>query len=468
MTDKPADVICEGDVCRRVTPEEAASIAETSAGTAEPRVFKLLGSTSLKGKGDSQEPLSSITGPNKVIALYFSAHWCPPCRQFTPKLAATYKSFKETHPRAADWEVVFVSSDRDEKSFDGYYESMPWLALPFSERETKAALSSLYKVRGIPTLVVIDGETGELITSNGRDAVGDDPECENFPWRPKTFTQIMEGATLVEPGADKDAAPIPALDRLSGKVTLLYFSASWCPPCRRFTPMLVEAMKALRDAGKTVEGVFVSGDRDEAAMKEYHSHMTWLALPFADSKRRNELNMRFEVEGIPTLVVLDEDFNVITTEGVGAIQSDPSGERFPWRPQPLEQLSDYNVSRINSGPVLLLLVAGHGDGGDAAAEDFAKQVLEPVAKATRAAPGGEDWSFFWATKGDEMAGRVVEFVGGVKQEEGQNTAVLVDVAGSQSSWDLGDLGVQMTEEGLAAAVANFKAGKLGKGRPLGE
>lgn len=86
-------------------------------------------------------------GPNKIIALYFSAHWCPPCRGFTPHLASIYKDFKAKHPRAADWEVVFVSSDRDEKSFQEYFDEMPWLALPFEDREAKAALSQKYKVR---------------------------------------------------------------------------------------------------------------------------------------------------------------------------------------------------------------------------------------------------------------------------------------------------------------------------------
>ena len=44
---------------------------------------------------------------------------------------------------------------------------MPWYALPFSERQTKDALSAKYGVRGIPSLVVLDGN-GELVTTEGR------------------------------------------------------------------------------------------------------------------------------------------------------------------------------------------------------------------------------------------------------------------------------------------------------------
>jgi nucleoredoxin len=30
-------------------------------------------------------------------------------------------------------EIVFVSSDKDEASFEEYFEMIPWLALPFQE-----------------------------------------------------------------------------------------------------------------------------------------------------------------------------------------------------------------------------------------------------------------------------------------------------------------------------------------------
>jgi len=31
--------------------------------------------------------LSELLGEKKNIVLYFSAHWCPPCKKFTPVLA---------------------------------------------------------------------------------------------------------------------------------------------------------------------------------------------------------------------------------------------------------------------------------------------------------------------------------------------------------------------------------------------
>jgi nucleoredoxin len=50
-----------------------------------------------------------------LVGIYFSAHWCPPCRGFTPVLKDTYDELKEQNK---GFEIVFVSSDRDQTSFD--------------------------------------------------------------------------------------------------------------------------------------------------------------------------------------------------------------------------------------------------------------------------------------------------------------------------------------------------------------
>ena len=80
---------------------------------------KLLGD-SLLGKDGKVQTESLLGGGGKVVGLYFSAHWCPPCRGFTPTLASWYKKSKELEARKC-LEMVFVSSDRDQVMLYHHY-----------------------------------------------------------------------------------------------------------------------------------------------------------------------------------------------------------------------------------------------------------------------------------------------------------------------------------------------------------
>ena len=108
-----------------------------------------------------------------VLAIYFSAHWCPPCRGFTPTLAKHYNKWNEKEKKI---EVIFVRSDRDQSGFDEYFKSMPWVAVPFSATETRAALKAKYTVKGIPMLVIVD-KSGKCLKLDGRDDVEDNGEA---------------------------------------------------------------------------------------------------------------------------------------------------------------------------------------------------------------------------------------------------------------------------------------------------
>lgn len=139
------------------------------------------------GKQVSVDDLAS-EGPEAVVGLYFSAHWCPPCRGFTPKLAECYNELKADGRK---FEVVFISSDQNEDAFKEYFQSMPWLALPYSERGLKDDLSSIFQVQGIPTLVLLKPD-GTLISQDGREAVGYGPEA--FPWGPEEMKKGQAAA----------------------------------------------------------------------------------------------------------------------------------------------------------------------------------------------------------------------------------------------------------------------------------
>jgi thiol-disulfide isomerase/thioredoxin len=149
----------------------------------------LLGETLVvKANGASSEVNTDSHLDGKYVLFYFSAHWCPPCRGFTPTLATFYENLKTSGN--VPFEIVFVSSDKDQGTFDEYYGTMPWAALPFAARDLKASLSSKFKVSGIPTLAVLDKD-GTLITTQGRGKVSGDPTGANFPWLPESFQQEL-------------------------------------------------------------------------------------------------------------------------------------------------------------------------------------------------------------------------------------------------------------------------------------
>lgn len=111
---------------------------------------------------------SDVLAGKKRIGIYFGAHWCPPCRAFIPSLSDFYKLLNAEHGN--DFEIVFVSADRDVESFTEYFDTMPFLALPFDSREINAKLASKYRVSGIPTLIIID-TSGRVIDGSGRTTV---------------------------------------------------------------------------------------------------------------------------------------------------------------------------------------------------------------------------------------------------------------------------------------------------------
>jgi len=129
-------------------------------------ITALLGTTFVNAAGETRGA-DAVTGKS-AVGLYFSAQWCPPCRQFTPLLV---KAAEELKAQGKAFEVVFVSSDRSADDMLTYmreYE-MPWLAIPHGDARI-GALASRYGIRGIPALIVVDGD-GKTITTNGRQAI---------------------------------------------------------------------------------------------------------------------------------------------------------------------------------------------------------------------------------------------------------------------------------------------------------
>lgn len=120
------------------------------------------------------------------------------------------------------------------------------------------------------------------------------------------------GSSRLEPATGSAAADAPgAEERLRGRVVGLYFTASWCGPCRRFTPKLVQLYEAAAAARAPdgLELVLVSWDEIGDERREYarQAGMRWLALPHSREARAlaDELTLRYDVTSIPALVVVE-------------------------------------------------------------------------------------------------------------------------------------------------------------------
>ena len=101
----------------------------------------------------------------KLLLFYWSASWCGPCRQFTPKLVDYYNN-AATNAGGRDrmiWDVIFISVDKSEDKMFAYMKQhhMEWYTIQFDRRRSTGIKQ--YAVGGIPRLMLVRPQTGEIL-----------------------------------------------------------------------------------------------------------------------------------------------------------------------------------------------------------------------------------------------------------------------------------------------------------------
>uniref|UniRef100_A0A3Q2DB49 Nucleoredoxin n=3 Tax=Cyprinodon variegatus TaxID=28743 RepID=A0A3Q2DB49_CYPVA len=373
-----AGLTAQTSLCLRGSPHNPLSSVEVQeALQPRPVVFAamseflvaLLGER-LVNSEKAEVDVQSLGARLSLLGLFFGCSLNAPCKQFNGSLCEFYHRFKKASEHKDKLEIVFVSSDQDQKHWQDFLQEMPWPALPFKDRHKKMKLWNKYKVTSIPSLVFVDATTGKVVCRNGLLVVRDDPKGLEFPWGPKPFAEVVAGPLLRNNRQTTDCSS------LEGHYVGVYFSAHWCPPCRSLTRVLVESYRIIKESGHKFEIVFVSADRSEESFKQYFSEMPWLAIPYSDEARRSRLNRLYGIQGIPTLILLDADGHVITRQGRVEVLNDPECRLFPWHPRPVLELSEANAVQLHEGPCLVLFVDAEEEGE----LEPAKELIQPIAE----------------------------------------------------------------------------------------
>ena len=107
-----------------------------------------------------------------------------------------------------------------------------------------------------------------------------------------------------------------ALSSLRGKYVLIDFWASWCPPCRKENPNVVNAFQQYKDKNFTIVGISLDKDKAKWQKAIADDHLTWAHvsdLKYWDS----EIPALYGVRGIPANVLLDPNGVIIAKNITG-------------------------------------------------------------------------------------------------------------------------------------------------------
>uniref|UniRef100_A0A183C376 Metalloendopeptidase n=1 Tax=Globodera pallida TaxID=36090 RepID=A0A183C376_GLOPA len=279
-------------------------------------------------------------------------------------------------PSTKPTELEVVVVDVDNEPVESNLGFIAELGLLYSAPQLYTVKSRLLRSLNFvnaPSLFVLD--CAELVVlSQAYRALMDDPIGADFPWPNAPLQQLLSGKKLLRNNPTNGEQCKIDWDALAKGVKGLFFGAKWCPPSKQMLAQLVELYTKIKSDHPHFEIIFCSSDRSEESFNEHFSLMPWLALPYGDEKFNQKIAKAYDICGIPSFILVDDDFSLITRNGRSVCLSDPHG--YPWKRKALYELTEHTVHRISEMPSLILFTEGSPED-----IEFSCQILNPCAES---------------------------------------------------------------------------------------
>lgn len=100
-------------------------------------------------------------------------------------------------------------------------------------------------------------------------------------------------------------------DYLEGKTIGLYFSSSWCSPCKQFTPTLISFYKKFHLKQQFEIILIPYHESDNTEYYHYASQMPWYSYSHKNTTGITKLIKNYQCVSVPSLIFINNNGQVI-------------------------------------------------------------------------------------------------------------------------------------------------------------
>jgi thiol-disulfide isomerase/thioredoxin len=148
----------------------------------------------------------------------------------------------------------------------------------------------------------------ECIIETKNEIIGN---CEGWLRRLNGAEFRLQGRTLDDENFD--------WDKLSGKVVVVFFTASFCGPCKLETPFLKEAYQKYHDKGLEIITVYILDKYENSRKAVVNEGIPWIVLQeeLTDKAGLTPQSKTYFIKQVPKILVIGKDGKILANDLLG-------------------------------------------------------------------------------------------------------------------------------------------------------